>query len=43
MNDLVKKGYEKAADIYAEKRNQLASLKYLELLERLVKKGRNNT
>jgi len=37
-NDLVKQGYEKAADDYAAKRDQFKSLKYLEQFSQLVKK-----
>ena len=39
-NDLVKKGYEIAADDYDAKRNQLGSIKYLEIFNKLVRKGK---
>lgn len=40
MNDLVKKGYEKAADDYAVKRNQSESIGYLEIFSELIEKGK---
>jgi cyclopropane fatty-acyl-phospholipid synthase-like methyltransferase len=39
-NDLVKEGYEKAADDYAAKRTQFESIKYLEAFSKLIQKGR---
>jgi cyclopropane fatty-acyl-phospholipid synthase-like methyltransferase len=39
-NDLVKEGYEKAADNYAANRNQFESIKYLEQFSKLIEKGR---
>jgi cyclopropane fatty-acyl-phospholipid synthase-like methyltransferase len=39
-NDLVKQGYNKAADTYASHRDQFESLKYLEIFSTFVKKGR---
>lgn len=40
MNDLVKKGYEKAAKRYDAHRDQFDNLKYLKLFSKHVKKGR---
>src|SRR5579872_6096425 len=39
-NDLVKKGYDKAAGHYAQTRNQFESIKYLEIFSKLVDKGK---
>ncbi len=39
-NDLVKEGYEKAADDYAAKRNQFESIKYLDIFSKLIEKGK---
>ena len=39
-NDLVKKGYEKAADGYTAQRDQFGSIKYLEQFIKHIKKGR---
>jgi cyclopropane fatty-acyl-phospholipid synthase-like methyltransferase len=39
-NDLVKEGYEKAADNYAVNRNQFESIKYLEQFSKLIQKGK---
>lgn len=39
-NDLVKEGYDKAADNYAASRDQFYSIKYLEQFSRLVEKGK---
>ncbi len=36
MNDLVKKGYEKAAENYASKRDQFKNLKYLDQFAKLI-------
>jgi cyclopropane fatty-acyl-phospholipid synthase-like methyltransferase len=39
-NELVKEGYEKAADNYAANREQFESIKYLEQFSKLIGKGK---
>ena len=39
-NDLVKEGYERAADNYAANRNQFESIRYLEKFSKLIQKGK---